>query len=77
VFLAGMLLSVAYGLYPMVLPASNDPAASLTVFNAHGPEHSLKTALWWWVPGMILAIAYTVLVYRHMKGKVTLDEGGY
>jgi len=77
IFLAGMLLSVAYGLYPMVLPASNDPAASLTVFNAHGPEYSLRTALWWWVPGMILAAAYTAFVYRHMAGKVKLDEGGY
>ncbi len=77
VFLAGMLLSVAYGLYPMVLPATNDPAASLTVFNAHGPEHSLRAALWWWIPGMTLATAYTVFVYRHMAGKVKLDEGGY
>lgn len=77
VFLAGMLLSVAYGLYPMVLPATNDPAASLTVFNAHGPEHSMRTALWWWIPGMALATAYTAFVYRHMAGKVKLDEGGY
>jgi cytochrome d ubiquinol oxidase subunit II len=76
-FLAGMLLSVAYGLYPMVLPATNDPSLSLTVFNAHGPEHSLKAALWWWIPGMTLATGYTVFVYRHMKGKVKLDEGGY
>ena len=76
-FLAGMLLSVAYGLYPMVLPATNDPALSLTVLNAHGPEHSLRAALWWWIPGMLLATAYTVFVYRHMAGKVKLDEKGY
>ncbi len=76
-FLAGMLLSVAYGLYPMVLPATNDPALSLTVLNAHGPERSLVTALWWWIPGMTLATAYTVFVYRHMAGKVKLDEKGY
>jgi cytochrome d ubiquinol oxidase subunit II len=76
-FLAGMLLSVAYGLYPMVLPASTDPAASLTVFNSHGPEYSLRTALWWWVPGMMLATAYTAFVYTHTKGKVKLDEEGY
>ena len=47
------------------------------VFNTHGPEHSLRAALWWWIPGMTLATGYTVFVYRHMKGKVKLDEGGY
>lgn len=75
-FLVGMLLSVSFGLYPMVLPATNDPTASLTVMNAMGPEHGMKAALWWWVPGMILVTGYTVFIYRSMRGKVA-EDGGY
>lgn len=77
VFLVGMLLSVVFGLYPMVLPAAGDPAASLTIYNASGPAYSLRVALFWWVPGMILVTAYTSFVYRQMAGKVRLDEEGY
>jgi len=77
VFLAGMLLSVAFGLYPMVLPASNDVAASLTVHNAMGPAHGMRVALFWWIPGMALVAAYTVFIYRGMRGRVDVDREGY
>jgi cytochrome d ubiquinol oxidase subunit II len=71
VFLVGMLLSVSFGLYPMVLPASGDAAASLTVVNAAGPVHGMRIALFWWIPGMMLVAAYTFFVYRGMRGKVS------
>jgi len=77
VFLLGMLLSVVFGLYPMVLPAVGNPEASLTIYNAAGPDYSLRVALFWWVPGMILVTGYTTFVYRQMAGKVQLDEEGY
>ncbi len=77
VFLIGMLLSVVFGLYPVVLPAAGDPGASLTIFNASGPAYSLRVALFWWVPGMILVTIYTSFIYRKMAGKVRLDEEGY
>jgi cytochrome d ubiquinol oxidase subunit II len=77
VFLVGMLLSVVFGLYPMVLPAAGDPAASLTIHNASGPPYSLWVGLLWWIPGMILVTAYTTFIYRQMAGKVQLDEDGY
>ncbi|MFC1662523.1 cytochrome d ubiquinol oxidase subunit II [Gemmatimonadota bacterium] len=76
-FLAMMLVSVVFGLYPMVLPASSDPALSLTVHNAAGPPYALRVALWWWIPGMTLVTLYTTYVYRQMAGKVRLDEDGY
>jgi cytochrome d ubiquinol oxidase subunit II len=77
IFLAGMLVSVVYGLYPMVLPAAGDPAASLTIHNASGPPYSLWVGLLWWVPGMILVTIYTTYVYRKMAGKVVLDPEAY
>lgn len=76
-FLAGMLLSVSFGLHPLVLPAANDPAASLTVYNASAPAAGLRAALLWWIPGMLLVLAYTVLVYRGMAGKVAAADEGY
>jgi len=77
VFLVGMLLSVVFGLYPMVLPAAGDPAASLTIYNASGPAYSLRVALFWWIPGMMLVTGYTIFIYRQMAGKVVLDGEGY
>ncbi|MBT8396661.1 MAG: cytochrome d ubiquinol oxidase subunit II [Gemmatimonadetes bacterium] len=76
-FLAFMLLSVVFSLYPTVLPAAGDPAASLTIFNASGPPYSLRVALFWWIPGMILVAFYTTFIYRQMAGKVRLDPEGY
>lgn len=76
-FLAGMLLSVSFGLFPMVLPAVNDGMASLTVQNASAPASGLRAALFWWIPGMVLVAAYTTFIYRRMAGKVVLDEDAY
>ena len=75
-FLAGMMLSVAFGLYPNLLPALNDPAFSLTVHNAAAPSYGLRVALIWWVPGVALVAGYTIFVYRKFAGKVRVEENG-
>lgn len=79
VYLAGMLASVAFGLYPDVLPASNNPAFSLTAGNAKAADYGLKIGLAWWIIGMILALIYLIVVYRRFAGKVTAspDQEGY
>jgi cytochrome d ubiquinol oxidase subunit II len=64
-----MFTSVAFGLYPMVLPA-RDSAYSLTVDSAKAGAYGLKVGLIWWVIGMILATGYSVVVYRLFAGKV-------
>jgi cytochrome bd ubiquinol oxidase subunit II len=74
VYLAGMLTSVAFTLYPAVLPAV-DPAHTLTVSNASAPTYGLVIGLIWWVIGMLLAAVYFVLIYRLFRGKVRLSEG--
>lgn len=76
-FLVGMLVSVVFGLYPMVLPAAGNPEASLTIHNASGPPYGMWVALLWWIPGMILVAGYTTFVYRSMAGKVELDPDAY
>ena len=68
-YFLGMLTSVVFGVYPMVLPARN-PAFSLTVQNAKAADYGLRIGLIWWVIGMALATVYFVYVYRSFAGKV-------
>jgi cytochrome d ubiquinol oxidase subunit II len=72
-YLAGMLTSVVFGIYPMVLPA-RDPSLSLTVHSTKAGAYGLKIGLIWWVIGMILATGYSVFVYRSFAGKVKLGS---
>jgi cytochrome d ubiquinol oxidase subunit II len=75
-FLAGMIVSAAFGIYPNVLPAVTDPARALTVSNAAAPEFGLRTGLIWWSAGMALAVAYTVFMHRRFAGKVAAGHEG-
>lgn len=78
-YLVGMLASVAFGLYPDVLPASVNPALSLTVENAKAADRGLKIGLAWWIVGILLAATYFVVVYRRFSGEVAAsqEEEGY
>ena len=79
-YLAGMLTSAAYGLFPIVLPARGNPAYSLTIDNAKAGDYGLKIGLIWWSIGMVLAAVYFVFVYRYFAGKVSAeaqDQNGH
>jgi cytochrome d ubiquinol oxidase subunit II len=73
-FLAAMLVSVAFGLYPCVLPSNGDPARSLTIANASAAPYGLRVGLVWFIPGMLLTAAYFVYAYRSFAGKVGVEE---
>lgn len=73
IYLAGMLTSAVFGVYPMVLPARN-PEHSLTIDTAKAGAYGLKVGLIWWVIGMLLATGYFVFVYRSFAGKVAIDR---
>src|SRR2546422_707056 len=77
VYLAGMLASAAFGIYPCLLPAVTDPAYALTVHNAAAAEHGLRVGLAWWIPGMALAVAYSAFVYRTFAEKARVGDEGY
>jgi cytochrome d ubiquinol oxidase subunit II len=77
-YLVGMLVGAAFGLYPVVLPASSDPVhRSLSIYNTAAGHHGLAVGLMWWIPGMILTFAYFALLFRMFRGKVKLEEEGY
>ena len=73
-FLAAMLVSVAFGLYPCVLPSNGDPELSLTIANASAAPYGLRVGLVWFIPGMLLTAAYFVYAYRSFAGKVGVEE---
>jgi cytochrome bd ubiquinol oxidase subunit II len=73
-FLAGMLVSAAFGLYPCVLPSNGDPAHSLTIANASAAQYGLRIGLVWFIPGMLLAAFYFRYAYRSFAGKVGVEE---
>jgi cytochrome d ubiquinol oxidase subunit II len=77
-YLVGMLVGAAFGLYPVVLPASTDPVhRSLTIYNTAAGRHGLAVGLTWWIPGMILAFGYFALLFRMFRGKVQTEGEGY
>jgi cytochrome d ubiquinol oxidase subunit II len=73
-FIAGLLCSAAFGLFPLLLPASGDTSLSLTAFNSAAPYYGLAAGLKWWIPGFILAVSYSILVYRHFRGKAPVPQ---
>ncbi len=78
VYIAAMLGGAAFAMYPYLLPASGDPAYSLTIHNAKSGTYSLSVGLVWWLFGMALAVGYFTFLYRSFRGKVTSDKtGGY
>jgi cytochrome d ubiquinol oxidase subunit II len=72
-YLAGMLLSAVFGVFPMVLPGRN-PAYSLTIENTQAGNYGLTIGLIWWILGMMLVTAYFIFVYRSSAGKVALEK---
>ena len=69
--IAGILASVAAGLYPRLLPAGPGSAhPGLDIYNAASPEGSLRTALAIYLWGLTLVALYQVTVYRLWRGKV-------
>jgi cytochrome d ubiquinol oxidase subunit II len=77
VYIVGMLVGAAFGLYPIVLPASTDPALNLTIYNTAAGSHGLSVGLAWWSLGMVLALGYFFVLFRMFRGKVRLEGQGY
>jgi cytochrome d ubiquinol oxidase subunit II len=66
-----MLGGAAFALYPILLPATTDPAYSLTIYNARTGDYSLRVGLVWWIAGILLAIGYFIFLYTAFGGKVS------
>mgnify|MGYP001213398123 FL=1 len=69
----------AVSLFPNLVPASNNPDLSLTIYNASSSAKTLTTMLVIAGIGVPIVIAYTIFIYRVFKGKVRAGElyGGH
>lgn len=78
-FILGSLGSVAWGLFPNLLMATEDPSYSLTIYNSAASSYGLHVGLVWFGIGISLVIAYTIWVYVSFRGKVERSpaEGPY
>lgn len=76
-YIVAMLGGAAFAMYPYLLPASTDPALSLTIFNSKTGDYSMRVGLIWWLIGMTLALGYFVFLYRFSRGKVSLEDTGH
>ena len=73
-YIVAMLGGAAFALHPYLLPASTDPAHSLTIYNSSTGAYSMRVGLVWWIVGMVLAVGYFIFLYRFFWGKVKLEE---
>jgi cytochrome d ubiquinol oxidase subunit II len=64
-------------LYPNLVTASNDPAHSVTIFNAASSPKTLTIMLIFAAIGMPFVLAYSGIVYWTFRGKVELGEHSY
>jgi cytochrome bd ubiquinol oxidase subunit II len=69
-FILGSLGSVAWGLFPNLLIATEDPTYSLTVDNTAASPYGLRVGLVWFSIGISLVIGYTIWAYSSFRGKV-------
>ncbi len=78
-FILGGLGSVAWGLFPNLLIATEDPTHSLTIYNTAASPYGLQVGLVWFSIGITMVIAYTTWVYLGFRGKVDRSsiEGNY
>lgn len=72
-FVLGLVLSAAFAIYPQAL-AARVPGRELSIAAAAAQPATLSAMLFWWLPGMTLASAYSFLIYRRMP--TTFTTGG-
>lgn len=75
--IAALVFLFSAAIFPDLLPASNNPAYSITIFNAASSMLTQKIGLIIVAIGMPMVLSYTVLIYWTFRGKVELNESSY
>ena len=76
-FIGGMFTSAIIGLFPALLPSTNDQHPALTIYSAAATDYGLRTAIGWWIVGIVLILAYTFMVHWMYRGKIADDKQIY
>jgi cytochrome d ubiquinol oxidase subunit II len=76
-FIASILAATAAVLFPALLTSTVDPAYTLDAYQAAAGGRALSLGLFWLIPGLALAVAYFVNLFRLMRGKAKADQYGH
>ena len=68
-----VILTAGVALFPFVLPSSEAPNASLTLWDASSSHYTLNVMFWVALIFTPIVLSYTAWAYRVMAGKVTRD----
>jgi cytochrome d ubiquinol oxidase subunit II len=71
-FVGGMVLSAAYAIFPNALPA-RVPGRELALAEAASRSQTLEGMLYWWLPGVLLAAAYSLLIHARMPKTFSVE----
>lgn len=69
--IAGIALTVGFGLFPFLLISSTDPNSSLTLWDASSSHTTLLWAFWITIVFLPIVLLYTSWVYKVIWGSVT------
>ncbi len=74
--IAGIVATVGVSMFPFLLPSSQDPAMSLTVWDASSSKGTLAIMLLATLVFLPIVVAYTGFVFRVMRGKLSAGRVG-
>ncbi|MCS7286599.1 MAG: cytochrome d ubiquinol oxidase subunit II [Anaerolineae bacterium] len=75
--IVGLMAIFGAANYPYLVPASNVPEYSLTIFNASSSRLTLLVMLIIALIGMPIVIIYTAYIYYALRGKARVEKEGY
>ncbi|MGR8980456.1 MAG: cytochrome d ubiquinol oxidase subunit II [Gammaproteobacteria bacterium] len=70
----GAIVTAGGSMFPFIIPSSISPSSSLTVWDASASRYTLQLLFFATVLLMPIVLAYTVWVYRVLRGKVTVGD---
>jgi cytochrome d ubiquinol oxidase subunit II len=70
VFISGLIIAGAAGVFPFMLQSTLDPKYSLSAYQNAADGHGLAIALVWWPVAFCFAVGYFLFIFRYYSGKV-------
>lgn len=68
--IVGLIASAAFAIFPHAL-AARVPGRGLSMAAAAAAPSTLSGMLFWWLPGLALAVSYSYFIYARMPKKFT------
>ena len=69
----GTILTAGFALFPFLLPSSENPNHSLTVWDASSSAMTLRIMFWAVAVFLPVVMGYTAWVFRVLRGRITLE----